>query len=102
MVTPLLLRFGLRERSSASRAAFIAPESALYLCVIGVALWLIIGSERRMDSGCSTCCSCRLSIAAVRHGIDGACFSLAVTQFSLIGLLHFSGYDAANSPNSRL
>src|SRR6202043_1750081 len=28
-------------------------------------------------------------------GIDGACFSLAVTQFSLIGLLHFSGYDAS-------
>jgi C4-dicarboxylate-specific signal transduction histidine kinase len=33
-------------------------------------------------------------IAGVRHGLDGACFSLAVTQFSLIGLLHFSGYDA--------
>jgi C4-dicarboxylate-specific signal transduction histidine kinase len=34
-------------------------------------------------------------IAAVRHGLDGACFSLAVTQFSLIGLLHLSGYDAS-------
>ena len=33
-------------------------------------------------------------IAAVRHGLDGACLSLAVTQFSLIGLLHLSGYDA--------
>jgi len=33
-------------------------------------------------------------IAAVRYGVDGACVSLAVTQFSLIGLLHFSGYDA--------
>src|SRR5262249_33748461 len=33
-------------------------------------------------------------IAGVRHGLDGACFSLAVTQFSLIGFLHFSGYDA--------
>jgi C4-dicarboxylate-specific signal transduction histidine kinase len=35
-------------------------------------------------------------IAAVRHGVGGACFSLAVTQFSLIGLLHFFGYDAGD------
>jgi two-component system, LuxR family, sensor kinase FixL len=34
-------------------------------------------------------------IAAVRHGLDGACFSLAVTQFGLIAFLRFSGYDAA-------
>ena len=34
-------------------------------------------------------------IAAVRRGVDGACLSLAVTQFSLIGLLHLSGHDAA-------
>jgi integral membrane sensor domain MASE1 len=33
-------------------------------------------------------------VAAVRHGLDGACLSLAVTQFGLIGLLHLSGYDA--------
>jgi C4-dicarboxylate-specific signal transduction histidine kinase len=33
-------------------------------------------------------------IAAVRHGLDGACFSLAAAQFGLIGFLHLSGYDA--------
>jgi C4-dicarboxylate-specific signal transduction histidine kinase len=33
-------------------------------------------------------------LAAVRHGFDGACISLAVTQFALVGLMHRFGYDA--------
>jgi C4-dicarboxylate-specific signal transduction histidine kinase len=30
----------------------------------------------------------------VRHGFDGACAALAVTQFALVGLMHYFGYDA--------
>ena len=33
-------------------------------------------------------------LAAVRHGFDGACAALAVTQFALVGLMHYFGYDA--------
>ena len=33
-------------------------------------------------------------LAAVRHGFDGACVALAVTQFALVGLMHRFGYDA--------
>lgn len=33
-------------------------------------------------------------LAAVRHGIDGACISLAVAQFALIVILHVTGHDA--------
>jgi len=94
VVTPLLLRFRVRERLETYRLLSLAPESALYLCLIGVALWLIIGSEEAHGFTLFYLLFVPVVIAAVRHGIDGACFSLAVTQFSLIGLLHFSGYNA--------
>jgi two-component system, LuxR family, sensor kinase FixL len=95
VVTPLLLRFRVRERLETHRLLSLAPESALYLCLIGVALWLIIGSEGAYGLRLFYLLFVPVVIAAVRHGIDGACFSLAVIQFSLIGLLHFSGYDAS-------
>ena len=95
VVTPLLLRFRVRERLETHRLLSLAPESALYLCLIGVALWLIIGREGAYGLRLFYLLFVPVVIAAVRHGIDGACFSLAVTQFSLIGLLHFSGYDAS-------
>jgi signal transduction histidine kinase len=96
VVTPLLLRFGVRERLETRRLLSLAPESALYLCLIGVALWLIVRSEEAYGFRLFYLLFVPVVIAAVRHGIDGACFSLAVTQFSLIGLLHFFGYDAGD------
>ena len=95
VVTPLLLRFRVRERFETRRLLSLAPESALYLCLIGVALWLIVGSEETHGFRLFYVLFVPVVIAAVRHGVDGACFSLAVTQFSLIGLLHLSGHDAA-------
>ncbi len=96
VVTPLLLRFGVRKRFDAPRLLSLAPESALYLCLIGGALWLIVGGEEAYGFRLFYLLFVPVVIAAVRHGIDGACFSLAVTQFSLIGLLHVLGYDAGD------
>ena len=95
VVTPLLLRFRVQEQLKTHRLLALAPEGALYFCIIGVALWLIIGSEEAHGFRLIYLLFVPVVIAAVRHGVDGACFSLAVTQFSLIGLLHFSGYDAS-------
>src|SRR6202158_4120068 len=95
VVTPLLLRFRVQERPKTRRLLSLAPEGVLYFCIIGVALWLIIGSEGAQGFRLFYLLFVPVMIAAVRHGVDGACFSLAVTQFSLIGLLHFSGYDAS-------
>ena len=94
VVTPLLLRFRARERLEARRLLSTAPEIALFLFLIGVALWMIAGSEGAYGFRLFYLLFVPVVIAAVRHGLDGACLSLAVTQFSLIGLLHFSGYDA--------
>jgi two-component system sensor kinase FixL len=94
VVTPPLLRFIVQERLKTHRLLSLAPEGALYLCIIGVALWLIIGSEEAHGFRLFYLLFVPVVIAAVRHGVDGACFSLAVTQFCLIGLLRFFGYDA--------
>ena len=95
VVTPLLLRFRAQERPKTRRLLSLAPEGVLYFCIIGFALWLIIGSEGAHGFRLFYLLFVPVVIAAVRHGVDGACFSLAVIQFSLIGLLHFSGYDAS-------
>jgi two-component system, LuxR family, sensor kinase FixL len=96
VVTPLLLRFVFRQRSFALRGLLsIAPEGVLYLLVIGAALWAISGSESLHGFRLFYLLFVPVVMAAVRHGLDGACFSLAITQFGLIGLLHLSGYDAA-------
>jgi two-component system, LuxR family, sensor kinase FixL len=95
VVTPLLLRFRVQERLKTRRLLSLAPEGALYFCIIGLALWLIIGGEEVHGFRLFYLLFVPVVIAAVRHGVDGACFSLAVTQFSLIGLLHFSGYNAS-------
>jgi two-component system, LuxR family, sensor kinase FixL len=89
VVTPLVLRFRVRRRLEARGLLSLAPECALYLCLIGVALWLIVGSEGVNGFRLFYLLFVPVVIAAVRHGIDGACFSLTIAQFSLIGVLHW-------------
>ena len=96
VVSPLLLRFAFRRRSIALHTLLsVAPEGILYLVAIGGVLWAINGSESLHSFRLFYLLFVPVVIAAVRHGLDGACFSLAVTQFGLIGHLHLSGYDAA-------
>src|SRR5262249_51714038 len=103
VVTPLLLRFAFRQRSIAlSGLLSIAPEGLLYLIVIGAALWAINGSESLHGSRLFYLLFLPVVIAAVRHGLDGASFSLAITQFGLIALLQLSGYDAAEFPQFQM
>ena len=95
VVTPLLLRFVFRKPRIAVRALLSnIPEGVLYLVVISAALWVIIGSESLYGFRLFYLLFVPVVIAAVRHGLDGACFSLAAAQFGLIGFLHVSRYDA--------
>jgi signal transduction histidine kinase len=95
VITPLLLRFVFRWREIALRPLLsVAPEGVLYVVFIGAALWVIIGSESFNGFRLFYLLFVPVVVAAVRHGLDGACLSLAVTQLGLIGLLHLSGYDA--------
>jgi two-component system sensor kinase FixL len=94
VVTPLLLRFRVPGRSDTHRLLSLVPEGLLYVCIIGAALWLIVGSEGAHGFRLFYLLFVPVVIAAVRHGVDGACFSLAVAQFGIVGLLRYSGYDA--------
>src|SRR5262249_37615006 len=66
----------------------------LYFVLIGAALWAIGSSENLYGFTLFYLLFVPVVVAAVRHGLDGAGFSLAITQFGLIGLLHLSGYGA--------
>ena len=57
------------------------------------ALWLIVG-DRADGFKLFYLLFLPVVVAAVRHGLDGACIGLAVTQLGLVGLLHDYGYDA--------
>jgi two-component system, LuxR family, sensor kinase FixL len=94
VMTPLLLRFVFRREIVRHRLLSLAPECVLYAAMIGAALWAIIGSESIHGFRLFYLLFVPVVVAAVRHGLDGACLSLAVTQYGLIGLLHLSGYDA--------
>jgi two-component system sensor kinase FixL len=97
VVTPLMLRFTARSKFAPDRLLARAPEAALLLLVIGLALWAVTGSEGIYGTRLFYLLFVPVVIAAVRHGLDGACLSLAATQFGLIGILHLSGLDASQS-----
>lgn len=95
VVTPLLLRFVFRKQNIGLRwLVSRIPEGIFYFVIIGAALWAIYGSESLYGFRLFYLLFVPVVIAAVRHGLDGACLSLAVTQFGLIGLLRLSGSSA--------
>jgi signal transduction histidine kinase len=94
VTTPLVLRFvrRLREQTLHLLAARI-PEFALLVVVIVSALWLIASTGSADGYTLFYLLFFPVVVSAVRHGMDGACLALAVTQFGLVGLLHHHGYD---------
>ena len=94
VTTPLLLRVVRRWREQTFHLPLARiPEIASFLVVILIALWLIARIENADTSRLFYLLFLPVVIAAVRHGIDGACLALAATQFGLVGLLHHHGYD---------
>lgn len=96
VVTPLLLRFVFRQQHQALRSLVSnIPEGIFYFLLIAAALWAIGSSQSVYGFPPVYFLFVPVVMAAVRHGLDGACISLAVTQFGLIGLLRVSGHTAA-------
>jgi two-component system, LuxR family, sensor kinase FixL len=94
VTTPLVLRFARRWRERTLRLlADRIPEFALFTVVIVAALWLIARTESAEGYTLFYLLFLPVVVAAVRHGLDGACLALAATQFGLVGLLHYHGYD---------
>jgi signal transduction histidine kinase len=95
VVTPLLLRL-LARWTWPSRASlpWIAAEIVAFVLATGLALWLIVGSDRPNDYKYFSLLFLPVVAVGVRHGIDGSCLALAATQLGLIAMLGAYGYDA--------
>ena len=95
VMTPLLLQFVFRRPKIELRQLLsLVPEAVLYIVGTGAALWAITGSGGVYGFRLFYLLFVPVVIAAVRHGLDGACLGLAVTQLGLVGLLQLYGYDA--------
>lgn len=96
VMTPLLLRLAARWREGRVREFLPATADLLLLgVVIAVALGIVAATETDDGSKFFYLLFFPVVIAAVRHGLDGACLGLAVTQLGLVGLLHLHGYEAS-------
>lgn len=96
VVTPLLLRLSGQWRHLPHLVSKpLVIEVLLFLLATGLALWLIVGSDRPNDYKFFSLLFLPVVAAAVRHGIDGSCLALAATQLGLVALLKAYGYDAA-------
>jgi two-component system, LuxR family, sensor kinase FixL len=95
VVTPLMLRLVLHTPHLSVRALrALAPEVVLYVALVTLLLWLILGTESAAGFKYFYLFFLPVVVAAVRHGLDGACLGLALTQLGLVGLLRHHGYDA--------
>ena len=94
VTTPLVLRFARRWREQTLHLLVARiPEFALFAVVIVAALWLIARTANADGYTLFYLLFFPVVVGAVRHGLDGACLALAATQFGLVGLLHYHGYD---------
>ena len=94
VTTPLVLRFarGWREGTFDLVVARI-PEFVLFVIVTAMALWVIAKTATADGYSLFYLLFFPVVLGAVRHGLDGACVTLAATQFALVGLLHYHGHD---------
>jgi len=94
VMTPLVLRIVRSPwRFAPSRLAARAIESAIFVGIIVGGLWAIIGSGSIDSFKFFYVFFVPVVTAALRHGLDGACLSLALTQFGMVAVLHLYEYD---------
>jgi len=93
VVTPLVLR-AYRHRD---RLKSVPPEVLFefggYSGVILIALGIIMRPDQPFGQGLFYLLFVPVVVAAVRHGIDGACAALTIAQLGLVGFLHLYGFD---------
>jgi two-component system, LuxR family, sensor kinase FixL len=96
VITPLTLRASLRPQSLLNNISLrILSELLIFVVLAIAALWIIVAIAEPHGSKLFYVIFLPIVVAAVRYGLDGACISLGITQFVLVGLLHRYGYDAS-------
>lgn len=92
VVTPLLIRAFLQRE----RLGSLTPAHAAELAGFTIAVLLLIVITLRPGQPQQSLfylLFLPVVVAAVRHGIDGACTALAIVQLVLVGALHFQGFE---------
>lgn len=93
VMTPLVLRLALWRPTGPIRAVLpLLPEAIVFVLAIALCLWIIVIPQTGFNF--FYLLFLPVGVIAVRYGLDGACLALAFTQFGLVGLLHYYGYDA--------
>lgn len=93
VVTPIVLRIAHQTRALHARRVLVL-ELSLYAVLTAAALWVIAGTGPLSGFKFFYLLFVPVVVAAVRYGLDGACFSLALSQIGLVGVLQFYGVDA--------
>ena len=92
-----MLRFWyLRSRLRLEHIRSVLPEAAIFAALIGLCLLAILETSLQHGSEFFYLLFLPVVIAALRHGIDGACVSLLATQIALVFLLQRYSFDAAS------
>jgi len=95
VITPLTLRLALHLQPLLDNISLrMLLELLLFVTVVIAALWVIVAAAGPNGSKLFYLMFLPVVVAAVRHGLDGACIGLAITQLALVGLLHLYGYEA--------
>ncbi len=95
VMTPLTLRLVSGSRPlSIGRLRDLVPELLLYGVLVAASLVIIVGAQSADGFKFFYLLFLPVVVAGVRHGLDGACASLAFTQFGLVGIMHLYGFDA--------
>jgi signal transduction histidine kinase len=94
VLSPLTLRLWyLVPQLTPARIRSTIPEAAVYIALITVGLWVILDTRNQHGSNFFYLLFLPVIIAGVRHGFDGASFSLLVTQIGLVLLLQRYSFD---------
>lgn len=93
VVTPLVLRLAARLERQPVIAKRVLVELAMLLVGIAAILMLVVRPPGHMGESLFYLLFVPVVIAGVRHGIDGACAALAVTQLGLVAFLLYYGFE---------
>jgi signal transduction histidine kinase len=95
VMTPLVLRAVRRHQFGGTVPARALVELGVAAAVIILALGIIMQPEQPHRQSLLYLLFLPVVVAAIRHGIDGACATLAIAQISMVAFLHVYGFDLA-------
>ncbi len=93
VVAPLTLRMVAWLRSPPTATPRALAELLLVIAGILVILWIVVRPPAVLGQSIFYLLFVPVVVSAVRHGIDGACASLALSQLGLVAILHWHGFE---------